>query len=53
MIVVPANIYDPESDGAPDAYPCFLDYNYMDYWDVPADEFDLNKPLEGSAMIKG
>ena len=52
MIVIPANVYDPENDGKPDAYPCFIEYNYMDYWDVPAAELDFNKPLEGSAIIK-
>src|SRR5206468_8417347 len=22
--------------------PCFIDYNYMDYWDVPQNELDFN-----------
>lgn len=29
-----------------------INYNFMDYWDVPADEADLNPPGEGSAPIK-
>jgi len=26
-------------------------YNYMDYWDVPANEIDFNKPASGSAPV--
>lgn len=52
MILLPSTIYDPELDGLPDVYPCFIDYNYMDYWDIPASEFDFNQPLAGSAIIK-
>jgi hypothetical protein len=29
-----------------------INYNFMDYWDVPADEFVLNPPASGSAPIK-
>jgi starch-binding outer membrane protein, SusD/RagB family len=29
-----------------------INYNFLDYWDVPADEFDLNPPSAGSAPIK-
>lgn len=29
-----------------------LNYNFLDYWDVPADESDLNPPAAGSAPIK-
>ena len=28
-----------------------IDYNFMDYWDVPADETDKNPPADGSAEI--
>lgn len=28
-----------------------INYNFLDYWDVPADESDLNPPLDG-AVIK-
>lgn len=52
MIVVPANVYDPEGDGLPASYPCYLEYNYMDYWDVPANEVDYNTPKPGSASVK-
>jgi starch-binding outer membrane protein, SusD/RagB family len=52
MIVVPANVYDPEGDGLPAAYPCYIEYDYVEYWDLPADELDFNSPLEGSTSIK-
>ena len=29
-----------------------IDYNYMDYWDVPADEIDKNTPSADSAPVK-
>jgi starch-binding outer membrane protein, SusD/RagB family len=29
-----------------------IDYNFMDYWDVPADETDKNPPASGSAPTK-
>lgn len=28
-----------------------INYNFMDYWDVPADETDKNKPAAGSATV--
>lgn len=30
----------------------YINYNYMDYWDVPADETDKNPPSEDSAPVK-
>ena len=29
-----------------------INYNYMDYWDVPGDEFELNAPSGTSVAIK-
>ncbi|TRZ82930.1 MAG: RagB/SusD family nutrient uptake outer membrane protein [Sediminibacterium sp.] len=29
-----------------------INYNYMDYWDVPGDEFELNAPSATSVAIK-
>ncbi|HNP20652.1 MAG TPA: RagB/SusD family nutrient uptake outer membrane protein [Panacibacter sp.] len=29
-----------------------IDYNFMDYWDVPADETDKNPPSEDSAPVR-
>jgi len=28
-----------------------INYNFMDYWDVPADETDKNTPSEDSAPV--
>jgi hypothetical protein len=28
----------------PTPLPCFIEYNYMDYWDVPVDETAYNVP---------
>lgn len=28
-----------------------INYNFIDYWDVPADETELNPPAEGSAAV--
>ncbi len=28
-----------------------IDYNFMDYWDVPADELTKNEPSDGSAAV--
>ncbi|MGG9971410.1 RagB/SusD family nutrient uptake outer membrane protein [Ferruginibacter sp. SUN002] len=30
---------------------CFMEYNYMDYWDVPQNEIDFNPPAAGSAPV--
>ncbi|MBD0285251.1 MAG: RagB/SusD family nutrient uptake outer membrane protein [Flavisolibacter sp.] len=29
-----------------------INYNFLDYWDVPADEFELNPPATGSAPVQ-
>ena len=31
---------------------CTINYNYMDYWDVPGDETELNAPVSGAEFIK-
>ena len=28
-----------------------ISYNFMDYWDIPADEVALNPPAAGSAAV--
>ncbi len=30
---------------------CTINYNFLDYWDVPDDELSLNPPTEGSAPV--
>ena len=50
-----ANIYVPGSlIGSTKAtiLPCLVDYNYVDYWDVPQNELDFNVAAAGSAPIK-
>ena len=32
--------------------PCFIEYNFVDYWDVPQNELDFNPAGAGSAPIK-
>ncbi|KQR65313.1 hypothetical protein ASF92_20500 [Pedobacter sp. Leaf176] len=31
---------------------CFIDYNFMDYFDIPLNELDFNAPAPGSAPVK-
>lgn len=52
MVLIPSNVYDPETDGEPGVYPCFIEYNYMDYWDIPADELDFNVPADANIKVK-
>ena len=30
---------------------CFINYNYLNYWDVPKNELEFNAPLPGSAPV--
>ena len=39
-------------DGATVNTKATISYNFLDYWDVPADEFDLNPPSATSSVIK-
>jgi hypothetical protein len=32
--------------------PCFIEYNFMEYFDVPLTELDFNAPAPGSAPVK-
>jgi starch-binding outer membrane protein, SusD/RagB family len=34
------------------AEACFMNYDYMDYWDVPQNELDFNTPTLGSPAVK-
>jgi hypothetical protein len=29
-----------------------INYNFLDYWDVPDDELSLNPPVTGSAPVQ-
>jgi hypothetical protein len=51
VVLVPNSIFlTPTSTGFT-VMNCFIDYNYMDYWDVPATEFSYNPPAAGSVAI--
>jgi starch-binding outer membrane protein, SusD/RagB family len=51
-----AIVYLPLSTFTPNALQdtavaCFMNYDYMDYWDVPQNELDFNTPSFGSAPV--
>ncbi|HEX4956902.1 MAG TPA: RagB/SusD family nutrient uptake outer membrane protein [Lacibacter sp.] len=51
IVVVPAgSAYLGLSSAS--AQPCFMNYDYMAYWDVPQNELDFNIPAAGSAPVK-
>lgn len=49
IVLVPGKYIGSAS---PQALPCQLDYQYMDYWDVPQNELDFNTPGKGSVPVK-
>ncbi|HVU54073.1 MAG TPA: RagB/SusD family nutrient uptake outer membrane protein [Puia sp.] len=49
IVYVPHTLINTVND---QAVPCFMEYNYMDYWDIPQNELDFNAPATGSAAIK-
>ena len=49
-ILVPAGSLTGNSSAT--LVPCLVDYNYVDYWDVPQNELDFNAASPGSAPIK-
>ncbi len=49
-ILVPAGSLTGSSSAM--IVPCLVDYNYVDYWDVPQNELDFNAAAVGSAPIK-
>jgi hypothetical protein len=52
IVYVPGNLVSPLPNAPDVALPCFMEYNYMDYWDVPQNELDFNTPATGSAAVK-
>ncbi len=48
IVYVPASLNGTPKDAA---LPTFMEYNYMDYWDVPQNELDFNTPGPGSAKV--
>ena len=51
IVVLPGDLLSPPQT-SPAAVPCFIDYSYMDYWDVPQNELDFNVPSSTSARVK-
>ncbi len=51
-VLVPDGYGDFEPLADPAVLPCFMEYNYMDYWDVPLNELDFNKPSATSVPVK-
>jgi hypothetical protein len=48
-VYLPAGMMGNATD---QVFPCFMEYNYVDYWDVPQNELDFNEPTSGSAPVK-
>jgi len=51
IVMVPGDLLVP-AQANPAAVPCFMDYRYLDYWDVPQNEIDFNEPGSGSVPVK-
>jgi hypothetical protein len=51
IVMVPGNLLVP-AQANPAPVPCFMDYRYLDYWDIPQNELDFNAPGSGSAPVK-
>jgi hypothetical protein len=51
IVMVPGNMLVP-TQANPAAVPCFMEYRYLDYWDVPQNEIDFNEPGSGSVPVK-
>ena len=49
IVYVPGQFLNSAQD---QALPCFIEYDYMDYWDVPQNELDFNSPATGSPSVK-
>jgi hypothetical protein len=50
-VVVPGSLIGPSGTPAT-VLPCFIDYSFSDYWDIPQNELDFNPAAAGSAAIK-
>lgn len=51
IVIIPGNLLTPPQPGSiPTA--CFMEYNYMDYWDVPQNELDFNTAGSASPPLK-
>lgn len=50
-VLVPNSMIGATPAGGFTVLPCLIDYNYMDYWDVPVTEFSYNPPASGGPAI--
>ena len=51
IVLVPGDLLVPPQAN-PAAVPCFIEYKYMAYWDVPQNEIDFNTPGPLSVPVK-
>lgn len=51
IVIIPGNQLNPPQTGSIPT-PCFMEYNYMDYWDVPQNELDFNTAGSASPPLK-
>ena len=49
VVLLPATLLGTK---AAEVRSCFIDYNFMDYFDVPLNELDFNTPAAGAAPVK-
>ncbi len=49
VVIVPGDLI---GGSAAQPLSCTMDYQYMDYWDVPLNELDFNTPGSGSVPVK-
>lgn len=49
-IVVPGSLLGPSGTPA-QVLPCFINYSFTDYWDVPANELNFNPASSSSAPV--
>lgn len=51
IVLVPNSVLKITPAGGFTPLACWIDYNYLDYWDVPVSEFSYNEPAAGSPAI--
>lgn len=50
-VIVPNSMIGATPAGGWTLLPCFMEYNYLDYFDVPVTEFSYNVPAPGGPAI--
>lgn len=51
IVIIPGDLLVPAQTN-PAPTPCFMEYKYLDYWDVPLNELDFNTPGPLSAPVQ-